>query len=169
MQVAAIAASVTEVCPNAAICEYSEKPQVQVLVCIPGAEQDGSVVVSQAEKLCVCPASVPPPLLPFWLLLFELQAVRQPARIIKTDNMIIGNNRLFIFIFIPRTVYFLTIIANYSIIRGFCKGVTGANLSLFEKVYMLFGSSLSRRNILAVLYLSKERQKIKSILPLLRE
>jgi hypothetical protein len=41
-------------------------------------------------------------------------------------------------------------------------------LSLFEKVYKRFGSNLSRRNLFDVLYLSKERQKVKPVLPLLR-
>ena len=41
-------------------------------------------------------------------------------------------------------------------------------MSLFEKVYKHFGSTLSRRNIFVVLYLSKEQQKAMCLFALLQ-
>ena len=50
-----------------------------------------------------------------------------------------------------------------------CKWKASSILSLFEKVYKHFSSTLSRRNVFAVLYLSKERQKVMCFFALLRE
>ena len=50
----------------------------------------------------------------------------------------------------------------------FVKGQRGQNCHCFWKFTINFGSTLSRRNVFVVLYLSKERQKVMCFFALLR-